>query len=139
MYCKGNGKVDAKCLPPCLDSLTHHIHRANYQAAIWRRCMINDPETPSPVGNGWQRDKNGDLTINWVSVKPAPDEILELLSCHCQRKCKQDSCPCWLNRLKCTDACHKYACENETVIDEEEILDTASNSDSDSDSEYADE
>ena len=30
------------------------IIHANYQAAIWRRSLINDPETPDPVGNGWK-------------------------------------------------------------------------------------
>lgn len=130
MYREGNGKIDAKSLPPCLDSLTHHLHRANFQAAIWRRCMMNDPETPSPIGYGWQRGENGELEIKWVSLKPAPDEILGLISCHCQRKCKQETCPCWINKLKCSEACHKFECENELVLDDEESSDEESDSDS---------
>ena len=72
MYCEGNGMIDAECLPPCLDSLTLHIHRSNYKAAVWRRRDENDPETPSPVGMAWERSKNGDLVIRWVSLRAAP-------------------------------------------------------------------
>ena len=120
MYCRADGKIDAKCLPPCHNSLFHHTQRANYQAAIWRKCLINDPETPSPIDHGWSRDENGNLTIKWTSLKPAPEEILELLSCHCKRKFHQETCPCWINGLKCTDACHTFECDNERVIQEEE-------------------
>ena len=30
---------------------------ANYQAAIWRRCIEQDPKVPSPVGRGWKIEK----------------------------------------------------------------------------------
>jgi hypothetical protein len=116
--CEGNGKIDAKCLPPCLDSLlTHHIHRSNYQTAVWRCCDENDPETPSPVRLGWERSENRDLVIRWVLLRPAPEEILELFSCYCSRSCKQGNCPCLTNQLKCTAACHWFVCENRIVLD----------------------
>lgn len=47
----------------------------------------------------------------WLGSKPAPDEVLELLSCTCKRACTVDNC-CFLKAgLKCTDMC-SVQCEN---------------------------
>lgn len=35
-------------LPPCHDAFLKHCCRANYQAAIWRRCLTPCPEVPAP-------------------------------------------------------------------------------------------
>ena len=37
---------DITKLPPCHDSAVLHIRRANYQAAIWRRCLLSDINAP---------------------------------------------------------------------------------------------
>ena len=50
------GKHDDLCLPPNKDSLMKHINRANYQAGIYMCCMLQNPEIPSPVGNGWGKN-----------------------------------------------------------------------------------
>ena len=92
MYCDNEGKVDAKCLSPCQDSLKH-AERSNYQAAVWRRALQQNPETPSPVGLGWKRTDNGKIQIKWNSVRPTPEEILGFLSCNCSRDCKATMCP----------------------------------------------
>ena len=116
MYCRADGKIDAKSLPPYHNSLFHHTQRENYQAAILRKCLIIDPETTSRMNHGWTKYENGNLSIKLTSLKSAPKEILELLSCHCKRKYVQEICPCW----KCTDTCHTFECDNERVIHEEE-------------------
>ena len=45
-----------------------------------------------------------------MTCKPAPEEILELISCTC-RKC-DTSCSCSLHNLSCTDACKSSNCDN---------------------------
>ena len=52
-YCANQGKIDAKNLPLCFDSLKYHSMRANYQVAVWCRCLDTIPDIPSPDGNGW--------------------------------------------------------------------------------------
>ena len=37
LHCAKGGKVAPEVLPPRQSSLTLHVTRANYQAAIWRR------------------------------------------------------------------------------------------------------
>ena len=45
-------------------------------------------------------------------MKPAPDEVLQLMFCTCPRKCIPDGCPCVDNSLQCMDACVKQDCGN---------------------------
>lgn len=113
LYSSRHGKLEAKSIPPCFDSLQLHSSRATYQTHIWRNCLIPKPEIPTPIGNGWKVDEDNSICIKWNNVKPAPDEVLELLFCTCPRKCIEDSsCPCVDNGLPCTDACVKQDCEN---------------------------
>lgn len=39
-------------LPPCRDALVKHCARANYQTAVWRRCLEPLPDIPPPHQNG---------------------------------------------------------------------------------------
>ena len=44
LFCAKKGEVESHQLPPCIDCLQKHAQRANYQAAIWRRCLEQIPE-----------------------------------------------------------------------------------------------
>jgi len=48
-FCARRAEVDSSQLPPCEDCLSMHILRANYQAAIGRRCLEPSPFVPSPT------------------------------------------------------------------------------------------
>ena len=61
---------------------------------------------PRPVGCGWKQSENNELEIDWGSQPPAPEDVFELLACHCSRACHQSQCNCLQNNLSCTDACH---------------------------------
>lgn len=74
--------------------------------------MQSHPIIPSPVDFGWDQNDEGDLTISWNKVNPAPDEVLEMMFCTCLKKCVRGSCPCVDNSLKCTDACTNHECDN---------------------------
>jgi len=119
MFCTKKGDIESHQLPPCLDCLKKHIDRASFQAAIWRRALIQHPATPSPVGHGWEIETTDDghdqLAIDWMSGSPAPNAVLEMLSCSCSKTCKAPDCPCVSNMLKCSDMCKLRGCENEPV------------------------
>ena len=86
-YAKG-GKVDPSALPPCKSTLVLHIKRANYQAGVWRRATVPNPEIPSPDQHGWEIEGEN-ISVEWLGSHPAPDKVLELLSCLCKTVCKR--------------------------------------------------
>lgn len=117
IHCTRGGKVEPEALPPCLSSLRLHVTRANYQAAIWRRAIVPLPVIPSPHGHGWEVDNISNVVeFVWLGSKPAPEEILELLSCTCKRACTVENCCCLKAGLKCTDMC-SIQCENMATDD----------------------
>ncbi|KAK5904133.1 hypothetical protein CesoFtcFv8_005726 [Champsocephalus esox] len=52
---------------------------------------------------------------------PAPDAVLQLMSCKCARICKLPACVCLENQLKCTDVCKLQTCTNQRSEDEDEV------------------
>ena len=131
LFLAKNGK-DPEALPPCRSSLTLHIQRANYQACTWRRAIVPKPVVPSPCQHGWIL--NDDLlSVKWLGSSPAPDEVLELISCLCKRTCKADDCVCMQAQLKCTSLCIAR-CDN-MVADDATIADVEETEDDDDDSE----
>ena len=125
------GSIESSQLPPCGDSLYQHALRANYQAGIWHRSLVSCPDIPRPDDDhGWILDAGDKLIVKWMSGSPAPDAVLNLLSCTCKRICKLPQCQCLENRLKCTEACTLQECTNMCNDDEEGGL---SSSDDDTD------
>ena len=132
MFRAKKGHVVSGQLPPCEDALRQHTYRANYQYAIWRRCIENQPAIPSPIdGNGWNLT-DGEIAITWYTRAAAPNVVKGLLVCKCSRSCGND-CPCVQNGLKCTPACKLQNCSNIQVgdsSDEEEQIQDRMDSDS---------
>ena len=113
LFCARRGEIESSQLPPCEDCLFMHALCANYQAAIWRRCLQAQPFVPSPMDCGWTLDEESDLAIVWIRGSPAPDAVLQLLSCKCVRSCKLPACSCLSNGLRCTDMCKIRTCDNQ--------------------------
>ena len=110
-------KKDTAHLPPTQDELKQHIARANYQAVIWRRSILSSIQPPNPQNHGW-KVVDSQLEPVWMLQAPAPDSVLELLSCGCGGDCSTAKCTCRRNRLACTDLCHcSESCENGTTDD----------------------
>ena len=63
--------------------------------------MEREPDVPSPVGHG-SDVKDGYLEVVWMTEKPAPESILELIMCSCKRKCGS-GCHRLQYGLNCTD------------------------------------
>ena len=100
-------------LPPTKDALRKHVARASYQAAVWRRALVCDPNIPSPNMHEWNL-KDGVLYVDWMSQLPAPQEMLEFISCGCKStgSCTTNRCSCYKNSLPCTDCCGCLQCGN---------------------------
>ena len=139
LFCTRKGDIESHQLPPCKDCLQKHILCASYQAEIWKRCLENDPDTPSPVGNGWKIEED-QLVYDWMDGAPAPVAVLDLLACSCSRSCKPPNCACLQNGLKCTGMCkHTKDCVNQTSGEREDDVspvDDASDEDDDDDDTY---
>ena len=70
--------------------------------------------------NGW-KIVNGQLKIDWNDLPLAPDAVLELLSCSCNKECANNRCSCFNNGLLCTDVCNcTDVCENKQDLTMEE-------------------
>jgi len=121
LFCARRGEVESSQLPPCEDCLFMHVLRANYQAAIWRKCLQSHPSVPDPKDYGWTTDPDGKLVIQWMRGSPAPEAVLQLLSCQCVRSCKLPHCTCLSNGLKCTDMCRPQTCNNQPSEHDEEM------------------
>ena len=122
MFRSRRGEMESAQLPPCEDTLKQYTRRANYQAAIWQRSLVNSPETPNPSqGHGWTTSEDGSLVINWMTG---------LLSCKCARACRPNDCTCIVNGLKCTAACKLQTCPNMADDDDEPENDQQDSSDS---------
>ena len=98
---KWNRKTtDITKLPPCHDSAILHIRRANYQAAIWKRCLESEMEAPSPHGHGWVVH-GSDISILWMSQSHAPSKVLEIMKCSCK-----STTPCCTKKCSCRQQGH---------------------------------
>ena len=106
------GPPETQSLPPTSDALRKHTTRANYQAYIWKHALDSDIDIPSPNGHGWLMDIDGNLSIDWMDQDPAPQAVLENISCGCTKDCSSKKCSCKKAGLECTDACR---CTDECV------------------------
>ena len=113
LFCAKRGEIKSSQLPPCKDCLFMHDLRANYQAAISRRCLQAQPVSPSPLDCGWTSDKESNLVIDWMRFSLVPSSVLQLLSSNCARSCELSNCNCLSNGLRCTEMCKLQTCDNQ--------------------------
>lgn len=79
-------------------------------------------------------DEEGNLIIEWMRGSPAPEAVLQMLSCKCVRACKLSDCVCLVNQLKCTYMCKLKTCTNQREEDEDDkACEEAESDDSDTD------
>ena len=123
-------------LPPTKDALILHIQRCNYQVGEWKEALLADHNPGNPDGRGWERTDDG-LQIKWMTNSPAPEEILELVTCNCKKSnCATNACPCFVVNLKCVDLCNCKSCQNSEFDDEgESEFDSDDESEDESDDE----
>ena len=122
-FCSKKKCPEPQQLPPTRDALLCHLKRVSYVTAIIKRSLDCYPDIPDPDGYGWTTSEEG-ISIVWMLRSPAPDEILELVSCTCAKtKCSTQACVCKNNGLKCTDLCGCKNCENRDNLDDDIVSD----------------
>ena len=53
------------------------------------------------------------LEIEWITQQPAPDSLLNFVTCNCKKsKCQTGVCQCCKNNIQCTDLCNCNNCQN---------------------------
>ncbi|XP_070535408.1 uncharacterized protein [Ptychodera flava] len=131
------GSQNDGALPPNKDSLKLHTQRANYQTAIYRRCLQAKMDAPSPHGHGWIV-QDSELSIQWMTLPPAPDSIINFVSCKCKKSGCSSRCSCREVELLCTELCQCVSCTNTNTKEQNECIEDESDdscSDIDSDPE----
>ena len=101
LFCSKNAQSSQ--LPPSEDALRLHVQRANYQAALWKKAMSQEP-IPSPSSHAWLLHDNTS-SVQWMNKDAAPPALLQLTVCHCKTQCNTMRCSCKKVSLSCTDAC----------------------------------
>ena len=98
-------------LPPTQDSLLLHLDRVNYHIYKWKSALTNR-ELPDPTGHRWLMN-DSEMQIEWCIQKPAPDAVLEFVTCRCVKTIsKTAKCNCSAVCLPCTNACSCSQCDN---------------------------
>ena len=122
MHCAKGGKIEPEELPSCRSSLKLHVTWVNYQVGIWQRGILPCPGIPYPNNYGWQV-AGSSIDIRWLGSKPAPEEVLELISCTCKTSCSTSDCSRIAAGIKCADVC-TLQCEKRAIEDEEAVNNT---------------
>ena len=104
-FCSRKKTPEPQQLPPTQAALLYHLKRVNYATAVIKRALLQHPNVPGPNGYGWQVEEDV-LLIQWILRKPAPDDLVEFISCRCQSSsCCNNKCICFAHNLNCTDLC----------------------------------
>lgn len=109
-------KCDLATLPPTRDAARNHSFRTYHQVQAWYGIEKN------PQKWGW-KFVNNLLTPVKTSSEPAPQTLLNVISCNCKKAC-MGSCGCRKAGLKCSilcGFCSGQSCENmpEVLIESE--------------------
>ena len=91
-------------LPPTKDALRQHILQCNYQGYIHRHALKNFMNIPDPTGHDWTMNNN-ELSVKWMTLDHAPEEILTYIPCNCSGNCESKRCSCQAATLECTELC----------------------------------
>ena len=87
------------------------------------------------MDHGWTEDDEGGIAVKWLTMKPAPESVLQDLSCKCKRKCISSSCACLQNGFKCSVVCHSFSYDDE-ILEEADSGDILISEDSDAEEDY---
>jgi len=116
LFCKHMAESDR--LPPTMGALKQHILRVHVQARVWGQASIAHQTFVDPLKNGFFQDANGNLMPHTTDDLPAPNAIIEMVSCHCKGDCSTRRCGCRSHNLACTDLC---SCNTECQNDDDSL------------------
>lgn len=96
--------VQSENLPPTRSSLTPYILRVHYQVLEWRSADKQHPNLPEPSQFGWEKSGN-QYFPTMSSTLCAPECLLNLVRCGCEKGRCVVSCKCKGQSLRCTEMC----------------------------------
>ena len=94
-------------IPPTQDALRQHLLRAHYQALMWKKANIANPDIPSLLTCGWHLRENKLMPI-LMTKEQIKAEFVTIVTCACTLKghlCQTTQCKCKKNGLRCTSPC----------------------------------
>lgn len=95
--------VNLASLPPSVDSFKEHLKRVYFQVQSWIGfCQGIAPEL-NPTDWGW-KIIDGDLCPTRMLSPPAPEDILNVITCSCKTGCGR-ACGCRKSGMFCTLSC----------------------------------
>ena len=107
-------------LPPTMASFQAHVKRAHLQAALWQAAGEPSPPELDPVDYGWELHQSTlRPALGLDDQLPAPNEVLNLVSCSCKTGCSTAQCTCTKLSLTCTAFCTckgAIACKNPMTV-----------------------
>jgi hypothetical protein len=45
------------------------------------------------------------MLVDWMTIPPVPDSVLEFANCKCKKACQNNRCSCLKAKLMCSDLC----------------------------------
>ena len=91
-------------LPPTQGAWVEHIRRAHIQCHMWLQDLVLNPSSLDPLSMGWKIQDNKYLPI-LSQIPPAPDAVLQLVRCTCEKSQCSKRCSCRSNNVVCTELC----------------------------------
>jgi len=131
-----------KTLPPTTAAFHAHCLQAHYQTAVWMSAGQPSPPDLDPLQYGWE--KNGQSLSQVHSIPEqsvAPNEVLNIVSCHCKSDCHTALCSCNKVTITCTQFCNcngGSSCRNPMNVRTSYGTDSASGSSDDDDDDKID-
>lgn len=107
-----NTRFQLSLLPPTAETAKLHGMRVYLQMQQWHGINLN------PLQCGWISTKNGLMPIRTART-PAPDNLLQLVSCKCTKNC-QINCGCKKLGIECSvfcKECQGINCDNRHVFE----------------------
>lgn len=96
--------AEGERLPPTRGTLLPHIWRAHYLAMIWTHADQSNPQLPTPTDTGWTESDGAFWPVICLEP-PAPESVLLLIKCACQKGCSTRKCNCNSTNPPRTDLC----------------------------------
>eukprot|EP00112_Aurelia_sp_Birch-Aquarium-sp1_P020752 Seg542.2 transcript_id=Seg542.2/GoldUCD/mRNA.D3Y31 product="hypothetical protein" protein_id=Seg542.2/GoldUCD/D3Y31 len=113
------GQFGEDSMPCTRNVLRQHVKRVVFQARIWWLALEPITATPSITDFGWSV-VDGNVNVVWMTLPPAPEGVLENVSCGCKSGCATKRCVCKKADLACTSMCSCTSnCQNLREIDVE--------------------
>ena len=95
------------------------------QANIWQQTLVPEPIELDPVTLGWTKDATGGLMPLLTQLPPAPEMVIVMVKCGCQKGLCNAQSSCKQHNLTCTALCKciPERCQNQGLTKPDSVND----------------